>query len=66
MISLTTVRGEHFSKTFSIFYMLNMCNKNIVLTHIFELLGLSNEKNSFVVIRELNLLSFSWKKIHFL
>ena len=48
MISLTTVRGGHFSKTFSIFYMLNMCNKNRVLAHIFELLGLSNEKNSFV------------------
>ena len=37
--------GEHFSKTFSIFYMLN--SKNMFSTHIFQLV-LSNEKTAFV------------------
>ena len=46
MNSLTTVRGgEHFSNFFDIFYMLNMCSKNRVFTHIFKLLFVQWEKH---------------------
>ena len=45
--------------------MLNMCNKNRVLTHIFELLGLSNEKNSFVENSRVEPTIFFMEKISF-
>ena len=53
--------GKHFSKTFSISYMLN--SKNSVFDPYF-LIGTGPMRKTLVrIIRELKLLSFSWKKI---
>ena len=56
--------GKHFSKTFSISYMLN--SKNSVFDPDF-LIGTGPMRKTLVrIIRELKLLSFSWKKYFFL
>ena len=56
--------GKHFSKTFSISYMLN--SKNSVFNPYF-LIGTGPMRKTLVrIIRELKLLSFSWKKYHLL
>ena len=56
--------GKHFSKTFSISYMLN--SKNSVFDPYF-LIGTGPMRKTLArIIRELKLLSFSWKKYHFL
>ena len=56
--------GKHFSKTFSISYMLN--SKNRVFNPYF-LIGTCPMRKTLVrIIRELKLLSLSWKKYHFL
>ena len=56
--------GKHFSKTFSISYMLN--SKNSVFDPYF-LMGTGPMRKTLVrIIRELKLLSFSLKKYHFL
>ena len=48
--------GEHFSKTFSIFYMLN--GKNRVFNPYFKMGTCPMRKTLLRIIRELNLLSF--------
>ena len=56
--------GKHFRKTFSISYMLN--SKNSVFYPYF-LIGTGPMRKTLVrIIRELKLLSFSWKKCYFL
>ena len=56
--------GKHFSKTFSISYMLN--SKNSVFDPDF-LIGTDPMRKTLVrIIRELKLQSFSWKKYYFL
>ena len=66
MNSLTTVRGggalQYF---FYIFYMLNMCSKNRVFTHIFKFLFV-NEKNTFVENSRVEPTIFFMEKNHFL
>ena len=49
--------GKHFSKTFSIFYMLNSKNR---------VFNLSNEKTAFVDKSRVEPTIFSWKKYRFL
>ena len=56
--------GKHFSKTFSISYMLN--SKNRVFNPYFFIGACPMRKTLVRIIRELKLLSFSWKKYHFL
>ena len=49
--------GEHFSKTFSIFYMLN--SKNRVFNPYFSIVTCPMRKRLLWIIRGLKLLSFS-------
>ena len=56
--------GKHFSKTFSIFYMLN--SKKRVFYPYFSIGTCSTRKRFLRIIQGLNLLSFSLKKYHFL
>ena len=56
--------GKHFSKTFSIFYMLN--SKNWVFNPYFSIGTCLMRKWLLWISRGLNLLSFSLKKYHFL
>ena len=57
--------GKHFSKTFSIFYMLNS-KKNRVFYPYFSIDTCPMRIRLLQIIRGLNLLSFSLKKHHFL
>ena len=52
--------GKHFNKTFSISYMLN--SKNSVFDPYFLKCTGPMQKTLVRIIRELKLLSFSWKK----
>ena len=56
--------GKHFSKTFSIFYMLN--SKNRVFNPYFWIGACPMRKILLRIIREFNLLSFWWKNSRFL
>ena len=56
--------GKHLSKTFSIFYMLN--SKNGVFNPYFSIGTCPMRKRLLWISRGLNLLSFSYKKYHFL
>ena len=56
--------GKHFSKTFSIFYMLN--SKNRIFNPYFWLDACRMRKILLRIIREFNLLSFWWKNNRFL
>ena len=56
--------GKHFSKTFSIFYMLN--SKNRVFNPYFKICTCPMRKTLLRIIRESNLLSFWWKNFRFL
>ena len=56
--------GKHFSKTFSIFYMLN--SKNRVFNPYFWIGACPMRKTLLRIIRELNLLSFWLKNYRFL
>ena len=66
MISLVTGGGgggKHFSKTFSIFYMLN--GKNRVFNPDFLKRYLSNEKNTFADSSRVETISFLMEKLSF-
>ena len=56
--------GKHFSKTFSIFYMLN--SKNRIFNPYFWIDACRMRKILLRIIREFNLLSFWWKNNRFL